>query len=53
MRFASKIIGLACLILAAVMWAVTLSGDLTPGSIGTAASLTAIVAAMFALQRWS
>ena len=43
MHFASKIIGLVCVILAVVMWAVTLTIDPTPQSIGAAASLTAIL----------
>jgi hypothetical protein len=50
MHTASKIMGFVCLILTIVLWAVTLLTDLTPGTIGTAAALTGIVAVTGALS---
>jgi hypothetical protein len=44
MQAASKIIGFICAILTIILWGLTFSAELTPGSIGTAVSLTAIVA---------
>jgi len=44
MHTASKIMGFVCLILTAVLWAVTLLIDLTPSAVFTAAELTGIVA---------
>jgi len=45
MYSSSKIVGFICIVLTIIMWAVTLTTDLTAESIGTAVFLTAIVAA--------
>ncbi len=43
MGSALKIIGLVFVILTIILWTITLTTDATPGSIGAAACLTAIV----------
>jgi hypothetical protein len=49
MRSASAFIRLVCVLLTALLWAVTLITDPTKGPITAAAALTAIVALMIAL----
>jgi hypothetical protein len=46
----SKLLGFACVLLTVVLWAVTLTTDLTPGSIAAAGSLTAIVGIMIVFR---
>ncbi len=53
MRSALKIIGVVCVILTILLWTVTLTTDATPGSIGAAACLTAIVVFAGMLSLWS
>jgi len=53
MNWASKIIGSVCVVLTVILWIVTLATDPTPGPIGTAAALTAIVAVVGTLSLWS
>jgi hypothetical protein len=52
MRSASRLLGFVCVLLTAVLWAVTVMTDPTPGPIAAAAALTVIVAAMIALTSW-
>ena len=49
MRSAAGLIRFVCLVLTALLWAVTLITDPTKGAITAAAALTAIVALMMAL----
>jgi hypothetical protein len=49
MRSASRILRFVCVLLTALLWAVTLITDPTAGPIIAAAALTAIVALMIAL----
>jgi len=49
MRSASRVLRFVCLLLAALLWVVTLITDPTPGAITAAAALTAIIALMIAL----
>jgi hypothetical protein len=52
MRSASRLLGFVCVILTAVLWAITIMTDPAPGPIVAAAALTVIVAAMIALTSW-
>jgi len=49
----SKLLGFVCALLTAILWAVTLLTDITPGAIAAAGSLTAIVGFLIALSFWS
>jgi hypothetical protein len=49
---ASKVLGLVCAGLTIALWIVTLGFDATPGPIGAATALTAIVAVTFAFSFW-
>jgi hypothetical protein len=51
-RSASKLLGFVCALLAAVLWTVTILMDPTPGSIGAAAALTAIMALVVVVTTW-
>ena len=50
MNSAAKAIGFVCVTLTIVLWVVTLMTDPTPGPIGAAIALTAIVAVVGALS---
>ena len=50
MNLAAKVTGFVCVILTIALWAVTLMGDATPGSVAAAIALTAIVALVGALS---
>lgn len=50
MPLASKILGLACAILTAALWVVTLMTGPAPDSVGVAIGLTAIVAVAFGIS---
>lgn len=52
MNPASKFLGFTCVVITIVLWAVTMTTDATPGPIGAAAALTAIVAVMILLTLW-
>lgn len=53
MHSTAKIIGYVCIGFTIILWIVTLVTDPAPGSIGAAAALTAIVAALGTLSLWS
>jgi hypothetical protein len=46
----SKLLGFICVLLTAILWAVTLMTNATPGSVAAAGSLTAIVGFMIVLS---
>jgi hypothetical protein len=46
MQLTSKLVGIVCVMLTIVLWAVTIVTDLTPGSVAAASALSAIVAMM-------
>jgi hypothetical protein len=53
MRSASKLLGVTCVLLTVLLWAVTIMTDPAPGPIAAAGALTVIVALMAMLTSWS
>ncbi len=52
MRSTSKLLGITCVLLTVLLWAVTIMTDPAPGPIAAAGALTVIVALMAVFTSW-